>query len=505
MSVVSSASFATAFYDKDDQGVEILMNKLRQAKQTVVQVQNMFAQRASIEEEYGKKLLKLSKASLGREETGTVQSSLGSIRNEMEFVGRSHLELAALIRSELEQTTIAFLATQKEQRKSHTAVIERSMRTKALHTASMHKAKERYEAEYMRANGMAPQRSSGMMSKLNMIGQGNSSGRNPELEYQEACEKLQSVTQRFDNDWRQACDKFQIMEEERIEFLRNIFWNYANIFAGVCVTDDESFERVRQSLEQCDIDHDIATFVELKGINAIPPVSAPPTAMGYNYPNTTPSHPHNSMSAPGGDYNHGQINRPEEQVYNNAHPPQGQTYPPPPPQQQQQRPISQNTPAGIAATPAGYPHQAPNPAIPATNTTVQQTSPESGKQPEVYANAPSNPSMAPAPPPPAAAATAAAATLTATIPSGASTMQPPMGGQTSGAPSATGGTEKEGFLVRAIYDYDATMEEEMSFKEGEIIRVITTQLDGWWEGEIESNNGIRRGQFPSNFIEPLIF
>lgn len=59
--------------------------------------------------------------------------------------------------------------------------------------------------------------------------------------------------------------------------------------------------------------------------------------------------------------------------------------------------------------------------------------------------------------------------------------------------------------MKAIYDYDATMEEEMSFKEGEIIRVLATQLDGWWEGEIESNGVKRRGQFPSNFIEPLSF
>jgi hypothetical protein len=47
-----------------------------------------------------------------------VHDALNTVRSELEFTGRSHLELAALIRSELEQATIEFLAVQKEQRKS---------------------------------------------------------------------------------------------------------------------------------------------------------------------------------------------------------------------------------------------------------------------------------------------------------------------------------------------------------------------------------------------------
>jgi hypothetical protein len=47
------------------------------------------------------------------------------------------LELAALIRTQLEQTTIEFLATQKAKRKIQTTLIEKNIRAKALHTASM--------------------------------------------------------------------------------------------------------------------------------------------------------------------------------------------------------------------------------------------------------------------------------------------------------------------------------------------------------------------------------
>ena len=56
-----------------------------------------------------------------------------------------------------------------------------------------------------------------------------------------------------------------------------------------------------------------------------------------------------------------------------------------------------------------------------------------------------------------------------------------------------------------MYDYDAEMEEELSFKEGQVISVLGTNLDGWWDGEITEGTSVKRGQFPSNFTEPLSF
>jgi len=58
--------------------------------------------------------------------------------------------------------------------------------------------------------------------------------------------------------------------------------------------------------------------------------------------------------------------------------------------------------------------------------------------------------------------------------------------------------------VRALYDYAATSDEELSFMEGSLIRVTRRQIhdgvdDGWWEGEF---NG-RLGAFPSLVVEEL--
>ncbi|XP_023245872.1 F-BAR and double SH3 domains protein 2 [Copidosoma floridanum] len=54
----------------------------------------------------------------------------------------------------------------------------------------------------------------------------------------------------------------------------------------------------------------------------------------------------------------------------------------------------------------------------------------------------------------------------------------------------------------AMYDYEATCEEELSFMEGDVIVVLKKEPhdvdDGWWEGEFEGQKGL----FPSLVVEP---
>lgn len=54
----------------------------------------------------------------------------------------------------------------------------------------------------------------------------------------------------------------------------------------------------------------------------------------------------------------------------------------------------------------------------------------------------------------------------------------------------------------ALYDYDATCPEELSFCEGEVIKVLRKVVhddvdDGWWEGQ----RGDEVGLFPSLVVE----
>ncbi|KAG1699839.1 F-BAR and double SH3 domains protein 2 [Nymphon striatum] len=58
-------------------------------------------------------------------------------------------------------------------------------------------------------------------------------------------------------------------------------------------------------------------------------------------------------------------------------------------------------------------------------------------------------------------------------------------------------------FCRAVYDYEATCDEELTFNEGQIIKLLKTTVndvdDGWWEGEIDGKIGL----FPSLVVENL--
>ncbi|KAJ7645985.1 hypothetical protein DFH06DRAFT_1476591 [Mycena polygramma] len=58
-------------------------------------------------------------------------------------------------------------------------------------------------------------------------------------------------------------------------------------------------------------------------------------------------------------------------------------------------------------------------------------------------------------------------------------------------------------VLRALFDYQATIDEEFDFQQGDIIAVAATPEDGWWSGELLHDSRRVPGKhiFPSNFIQ----
>jgi len=57
----------------------------------------------------------------------------------------------------------------------------------------------------------------------------------------------------------------------------------------------------------------------------------------------------------------------------------------------------------------------------------------------------------------------------------------------------------EALLVKSIYKFKGTNNDELRFKKGDIITVTQKEDGGWWEGTLDG----RTGWFPSNFVEEL--
>ena len=84
-------------------------------------------------------------------------------------------------------------------------------------------------------------------------------------EYEHAVKALEDTTARWNREWKHAADKFQDLEEERLDFTKSSLWAFANIASTVCVSDDASCEKIRLSLEKLEVEKDIVTFIRERG------------------------------------------------------------------------------------------------------------------------------------------------------------------------------------------------------------------------------------------------
>lgn len=55
-------------------------------------------------------------------------------------------------------------------------------------------------------------------------------------------------------------------------------------------------------------------------------------------------------------------------------------------------------------------------------------------------------------------------------------------------------------LVRAMYDYDAQSDLELSIRQGDVIVLTSTDCsEGWWEGTLRGVTA----QFPASYVEKI--
>lgn len=98
--------------------------------------------RASIEDEYARKLMSLSRKALGSQETGTLKTSLDVMRGEVELMAKQHQQVAAQMKSELEEPLAAFAGAMKERRKIVQNTVEKLLKTKVQQTQQVNKVRE---------------------------------------------------------------------------------------------------------------------------------------------------------------------------------------------------------------------------------------------------------------------------------------------------------------------------------------------------------------------------
>lgn len=239
------------------------------AKQTCDELRAFYNARASIEDEYARKLLSLCRKPLGSQEMGGVKQSLDVMRGEVESMAKQHQSIAAQMKTELEEPLAAFAGAMKERRKIVQNSIEKLHKVKTQQTQQVNKTRDRYEQECLKIKGYLAQGHMvmGQEERKNKakLEKTQISVATSNTEYENAVKILEETTARWNREWKAAADKFQDLEEERLDFTKSSLWSFANISSTVCVSDDSSCEKIRLSLEKLEVEKDITSFIRERG------------------------------------------------------------------------------------------------------------------------------------------------------------------------------------------------------------------------------------------------
>ncbi|KFO88301.1 Proline-serine-threonine phosphatase-interacting protein 1, partial [Buceros rhinoceros silvestris] len=222
----------------------------------------------------------------------TLKAAFERLKQQIESVGNSHIQLAVMLKDELKGIE-EFRERQKEQRKKYESAMERIQKSKlSLYKKTMEskktyeqKCKEADEAEQSFERISASGNQKQTEKSQNKAKQCRDAANEAETVYKQNIEQLDRVRTDWEQDHIKTCEVFQLQECDRITILRNSLWVHCNQLSMQCVKDDELYEEVRVSLENCAVESDIDYFIKTKMTG-----THPPEAIGYeNYYSREPN------------------------------------------------------------------------------------------------------------------------------------------------------------------------------------------------------------------------
>jgi hypothetical protein len=168
---------------------------------------------------------------------------LETVRSETERQASFHSNLAQQIRTEFEAPVTAFLSRQLQHKKTYQVAIEKEFKTKQTQESYVNKAREKYEQDCLRINSFTAQASLVQgkdLEKINLkLERTHQTVQTNERDFANLAKVLQETVLKWEQDWKRFCDSCQDLEDQRMEFMKDNLWSYANAVSTVCVTDDE--------------------------------------------------------------------------------------------------------------------------------------------------------------------------------------------------------------------------------------------------------------------------
>uniref|UniRef100_G1RA75 Proline-serine-threonine phosphatase-interacting protein 1 n=1 Tax=Nomascus leucogenys TaxID=61853 RepID=G1RA75_NOMLE len=268
--------FKDAFWCRDftaHTGYEVLLQRLLDGRKMCKDMEELLRQRAQAEERYGKELVQIARKAGGQTEINSLRASFDSLKQQMENVGSSHIQLALTLREEL-RSLEEFRERQKEQRKKVRQVAKLSLYKKAMEVSKTYEQKCRdaddaeQAFERISANGHQKQ----VEKSQNKARQCKDSAAEAERVYRQSIAQLEKVRAEWEQEHRTTCEAGGWGPLARVQAHRGAEWASG---CSLCFFLPQLYEEVRLTLEGCSIDADIDGFIQAKSTGTEPPAPVP--------------------------------------------------------------------------------------------------------------------------------------------------------------------------------------------------------------------------------------
>ncbi|EPY50658.1 contractile ring protein Imp2 [Schizosaccharomyces cryophilus OY26] len=261
-----SKSFSNYFWGVNDEGYHALLSRFSEIKHINEDLRSFFHERASIEEDYAKRMAKLARSNVGANETGTLKQSIQSMKTEVDTMGKNHLAIAQLLQDDVSSAFSRYAISLKDKKKTFIANIEKCHKDKDSKKQSFEKAQDKYHYLCKKVNYYVSQQNMLVGKELERnnykLNKTQNSIASSASEYKASVQTVSDTYNRWIKEWKIACDKLQDIEEERRHFLRSVLWTFTLLVSRSAFNDDEACERIRKSLETCNVKNDVLGFID---------------------------------------------------------------------------------------------------------------------------------------------------------------------------------------------------------------------------------------------------
>lgn len=275
--------FVNSFWEPDfngSVGFDCLCKHIRDGQKTCRDIEDFFKKRAKAEQAYSKALTTLAKSTEGREETGVLGSSWQEVRVQTESMAHNHEAISSEYYKLAEEIS-RFVDELKQAFKPMEERVKESQRTKKSAYNKTNDSQRTYHSKcrenVQQENQLAVANQSVTISTKesekikSKVEKSKEAMEQSDSAYKQALEVLERARKSWETDMEEACELFQKQEEERISFMRNQLWKSTNVDSQLCVDWDESCEKVRLLLEQCEVEKDILEFIDNNTTGSVRP------------------------------------------------------------------------------------------------------------------------------------------------------------------------------------------------------------------------------------------